>query len=323
MFTAIAAVFLAVFALTALFVAGLGAGRSPQLKERLARLDSATPRKERGRVDDLAFVLRQELLSSIPWLDRWLGEVDLVRTARKLLEQADLGWTVANLAMRSVACGLVVMAAAYLRTRSPGVALFLGAAAAYGPLFYVLRKRRKRFEAFERMLPDALDLMVSALRAGHGLNSALGLVAKEIDNPVGREFRQCFEEQNFGLDLRAAMLNLADRVPVQDVRIVVTAVLVQNESGGNLAEILEKVALINRERFRLKRQILVYTAQGRMTGWILAVLPLVLGIALYLAKPEGISILWRNPMGIKMLYGAIVMTLTGGLIIRKIVRVRV
>jgi tight adherence protein B len=319
----IVTVFLGVFVVTGLLLTGLGAGASAQLRRTLSRLDAVTPHAERGRGDEAAIVLRQELLSSIPWLDRWLRDADLFGGLRKLLRQADLEWTVASLVMWSLVCGLAAGAVAYLRTRAPGMGVLLGAAAACAPLLYVLKRRSLRFEAFERMLPEALELMVSALRAGHGLNSAIGMVAKEFANPIGREFRQCFEEQNFGLELRAAMLNLVERVPVQDVRIMTTAVLVQNESGGNLAEILEKVAVINRERFRLKRQIRVHTAQGRLTGWILALLPLVLGIALYLVKPEGISILWRHPTGLKMLYGAIVMTLIGALIIRKIVSVRV
>jgi tight adherence protein B len=214
-------------------------------------------------------------------------------------------------------------AASYFRTSAVLLSLLLGAAGASLPWLYVLRKRSKRFALFEQMLPEALDLIVSALRAGHGLTSAIGTVAKEMTDPIAKEFRQCFDEQNFGLDLRAAMVNLAGRVPIHDVRIIVTAVLVQKESGGNLAEVLDKVASIIRERFRLKRQIQVHTAQGRLTGWILAVLPLVLGIGLYLLNPESMSVLWKNPTGLKLLYGAVVMTIIGALIIRKIVRVRV
>ncbi len=164
---------------------------------------------------------------------------------------------------------------------------------------------------------------MSALRAGHGLTSAIGTVGKEMSGPIAKEFRQCFEEQNFGLELRTAMLNLSARMPIQDVKIMVTAILVQKESGGNLAEVLDKVATIIRERFRLKREIRTRTAQGRLTGWILSCLPLVLAVLLYLSNPEHISLLWTHPMGLKMLYGAIAMTLIGALIIRKIVRIRV
>jgi tight adherence protein B len=161
------------------------------------------------------------------------------------------------------------------------------------------------------------------LRAGNSLVSALGMVAREAREPIGPEFRICFDEQNYGLELRTAMQNLVIRVPLQDVRIVVTAIMIQKDSGGNLAEVLDKSAQIIRERFKLKRQIRVHTAQGRLTGWILSILPLVLGFALYLVNPDGMSVLWTKPVGIKMLYTSAVMTTVGALIIRKIVRVRI
>ena len=165
--------------------------------------------------------------------------------------------------------------------------------------------------------------MVSAIRAGHGLLAAIGTVAKETPAPISVEFRKCFDEQNFGLDFRTAMENLARRVPLHDVQIVVTAMLIQKESGGNLAEIIEKVAHIIRERFRLKRQVRVHTAQGRLTGWILALLPVILGFGIFLVNPEYMQALWQNPTGVKLMYTASIMTLIGGLIIRKIVKIRI
>jgi len=164
---------------------------------------------------------------------------------------------------------------------------------------------------------------VGALRAGQSLIAALKLVGNETPDPIGGEFRICFDEQNFGLDIRTAMDNLVSRVPLQDLRIVVTAILIQKESGGNLAEVLDKASSLIRERFRLRRQVRVHTAQGRMTGWILSLLPLALGIGLYLLNPVTMSILWTRPIGIKLLYTSAAMTVTGGLIIRKIVNMEV
>jgi tight adherence protein B len=135
--------------------------------------------------------------------------------------------------------------------------------------------------------------------------------------------RKCFDEQNFGVDLRTALLNLTERAPIQDFRIFVAAVLIQKESGGNLAEVLEKVAQTTRERFRLKKQVSVHTAQGRMTGWILSLLPVLLGIGMYLLNPDGMSVLWKRPLGLKMLYTAAGMEVVGALIIRKIVAIQV
>jgi len=144
-------------------------------------------------------------------------------------------------------------------------------------------------------------------------------VARECADPIGCEFKTCFEEQNYGLELKAALDNLVKRVPLQDLRIFSTAIMIQKESGGNLAEVLDKTSHVIRERFRLKRQVGVHTAQGRMTGWVLTLLPVVLGIALYVVSPDMINILWRNPMGIKMLWTAGIMIVVGGFIIHKIV----
>jgi tight adherence protein B len=319
----IVAVFLAVFAITAVVLMSSGAGVSTQLKRTLEKLDAISVRPAQDRADEPTIVLREELLSSIPWVDRWLRSIDVFGRLRKLLRQADLKWTVATFCLLTAAGAVAAGTAVYLRTRGLALTVPLAAAGASLPLLWALQKRYRRFNTFEQMMPEALDLIVSALRAGHGLTSALATVAKEMPDPIGVEFGQCFSEQNFGLELRAAMLNLAERVPTQDVRIVVTAILVHKESGGNLAEILEKVAHIIRERFRLKRQVRVHTAQGRLTGWILAVLPVVLGVALYLVKPDAMRVLWTKPLGIRMLYGAGVMTVIGGLIIRKIVQVKV
>jgi tight adherence protein B len=144
-------------------------------------------------------------------------------------------------------------------------------------------------------------------------------VAKESPEPIGGEFSICYEEQNYGLELRTAMGNMVERVPIPDLKIVVTAILIQKESGGNLAEVLDKTGYLIRERFSLKQQVRVHTAQGRLTGWILSLLPIALGIGLYLVNPTTMSLLWRRPIGVKLLYAAGAMTVTGSFIIRKIV----
>jgi tight adherence protein B len=322
MLTIVIAVFIAVFLVVILLLTALGTDASQQVKQTLERLDSVLLSTSRKK-DELADIRRAELLSTIPWLNRWLQRIDLFPRLRLILYQADLNWTVGGLLLMSISCWVLAGSLVYWRTGAGVFSVLLGAFAAGGPFLFLLGKRRSRFNRFEELLPDALDMMVGALRAGHSLHSALGVVAKEATEPLAREFKQCFDEQNFGLELRNAMLNLSVRVPIEDVRMIVTAVLIQKESGGNLAEILEKVAQIMRDRFRLKRQIRVHTAQGRLTGWILAVLPVVLGLGLYLVNPQHLSLLWTKPMGMKMLYSASIMTIIGALIIRKIVRVRV
>jgi tight adherence protein B len=191
------------------------------------------------------------------------------------------------------------------------------------PYIYVVKKRARRFRQFQQRLPEALDLMVSALRAGHSMVGALGTAAKESPEPIGREFRLCFEEQNFGIDLRTAVENLVERVPLQDVRMITTAMLINKESGGNLAEVLEKTGNVIRERFRLQQQIRVHTAQGRLTGWVLSLLPVILGTIIYLENPNYMSVLFTNPVGRKAIMIAATMNVLGLLVIRKIVNVRI
>jgi tight adherence protein B len=317
-----AAVFAGVFLVVALLLTAMGTGASQQMKQTLERLDAVLLSTTKAG-DEVLDIRRQELLSTIPWLNRLLQRIDLFPRLRLLLYQADLNWTVGGLMLMSIFSWVVVGNLVYWRTHENLFSNLLGLAATMVPIFYVRYKRSLRFNSFEEKLPNALDLMVSALRAGHSLNSAIGTVAKEAGEPVSREFKKCFDEQNFGLELRTAMQNLASRVPIDDVRMMVTAILIQKDSGGNLAEILEKAAHIIRDRFRLKRQIRVHTAQGRLTGWILSILPVVLGLLLYLVDPDNMSLLWKRPIGVKMLYTATVMTIIGGLIIRKIVRFRV
>jgi tight adherence protein B len=316
-------VFAAVFLVTILILTALGTGASQQTKQALAMLDSALATPEVDKDDEVLDIRRKELLSSLPWLNRWLVQIDIAPRLRIVLKQAELNWTVGGLLLTAAVTGVFSSYAAYLRTGAMVLSMVLGVCAATLPFLYVFWKRSQRFARFEQNLPDALDLVVGALRAGHSLISAIGIVAREAPDPIKKEFRLCFDEQNFGVDFRTAMLNLVARVPVQDVRIVVTAMLIQKESGGNLAEILEKVSVIIRDRYRLKRQIRVHTAQGRLTGWILALLPIILGLGLYLVNRKYMSTLWERPVGLKMMYASAIMTTIGALVIRSIIRIRV
>ena len=165
--------------------------------------------------------------------------------------------------------------------------------------------------------------MARALRAGHTITSAIEMVASEGSEPAASEFRRVFEEQNFGLPIREALLNLASRVPLSDVAFLVTAILVQKETGGNLAEVLDKTAAVIRERFRLRGQLKVYTAQGRLTGWILAAMPFLMFVLLSLVNPGYERILFTDPAGRKLIYAGIVLLVTGGWVIRKVIDVKV
>jgi tight adherence protein B len=316
-------VFLGVFAVAALLMIASGTQASQKSKQILATLDSALA-IETPEVREQALNLRKnQRLSAIPWINRELQKIELAPRLHRLLTQADLNWTAGGL---MAMCGAASLIPAYLieaRTGSIPAALLVGAILGTLPLAWVYFKRSKRFGKFEQGLPEALDLVVSALRAGHSLIAAMGLVARECADPIGTEFRACFDEQNYGLDLNIAMDNLLNRVPLQDLRIVSTAIMIQKESGGNLAEVLDKTSHVIRERFRLKRQVMTHTAQGRLTGLILTLLPIVLGIAIYFISPDMMSILWKTQIGIKLLWGAAGMMVIGGLIIRKIVNMDV
>jgi tight adherence protein B len=316
-------VFLGAFTVFVLLMLASATGATQQTKKVLARLDSALATSWTNTNDQIVDLRKQELLSAIPWIHRTLMKIEVAPRLRLLLYQANLKWTAGGLLLMSAGLFLIPWYLGALRTGSTIFGLIIGCVMGALPLMYVLFKRSKRFKKFENELPDALDLMVSALRVGHSLNASLSLVARECPDPINTEFRICFDEQNYGLELRTAMDNLVTRVPLQDLRIVATAVLIQKESGGNLAEVLEKTAQVIRERFRLKRQIKTHTAQGRLTGMILSVLPVVLGFFLYLLNPKTMSLLWTREIGIKLLYAAAAMTVVGGLIIWKIVNMDV
>ena len=316
-------VFVSVFVVISLLLVASGTGASQQAKQVLAHLDAALASGRSQAPDQIVDIRKDELLSAIPWINRWLLRFDVAPRARTLLYQSGLKWTAGGLFLMSTACFVFSAYLVYLRSGAFPLALLIGLLMGAAPLAFVLHKRRARFNQIEQELPESLDLMVSALRAGHSLVAALRLVAYESPQPIGGEFRICFDEQNYGLELRTAMDNLVSRCPLQDLRIVVTAILIQKESGGNLAEVLDKASYVIRERFRLRRQVRVHTAQGRLTGWILSFLPIVLGVALYFVNPKTMSILWTRPVGIKLLYISAGMTVTGALIIRKIVNMEV
>jgi tight adherence protein B len=323
MLTLIAIVFFAVFTLAVLLMTASRTDASKQSEKTMNVLQAALATARTSSLDQIVDIRKEELLSALPWLNRWLLKLEVAPRLRTLLLQADLKWTAGGLLLMCALCFAVPAYLIYLRTGVFILSLLLGLLLGTAPFVFVLYKRGQRFDKFEEGLPEVLDLMVSALRAGHSLVSALDLAAEEAPDPIGTEFRICFDEQNYGLELKTAMNNLATRVPLQDLKIVITAILIQKESGGNLAEVFDKAAYVIRERFRLKRQVRVHTAQGRITGWILSFLPLVLGVALYLINPESMSLLWTRAIGIKLLYTSAIMTIIGALIIRRIVNMDV
>jgi tight adherence protein B len=268
-------------------------------------------------------ILKQEALSEVPWLNQVLQLLPFSSRLQKLLYQSDSHWTVAKVVFGSLlitACGAW---AANFRFPAIPLDLLMGAAAGALPYAYLVFKRGKRMSKFEELLPDAIDLMSRGLKAGHAINSAMEMVSQEVPDPVGTEFRRTFEEQNFGLPMREALLNLARRVPMPDVQFVVTAMLVQRETGGNLAEILDKTTVVIRERFRLRGQLRIYTAQGRMTGMILSALPFGLFLMMDFLNPDYEAILLKDPTGQHILYAGCAMMVVGWYVIRKVIDIKV
>lgn len=316
-------IFVAVFTIAALLLLGTGAAGSKEAKRSIERLNALLATSTAEVQDELVDIRKAELFSAVPWINALLIRLDIAPRLRRLIYQADMTMTAGALLLTSLACLVVAGLVVYLRTGAGLLAFAVAAVAGAAPFLFVLQKRARRFAKFEEGLPATLDLMVSAMRAGQSLISALGVVAREVPDPIGREFRICFDEQNYGLELRTAMQNLVTRVPLQDMRIIVSAILIQKESGGNLAEVLDKTAQLTRERFRIKNQIRVHTAQGRLTGWILSLLPVVVGFLLYMLNPNLMSSLWKNPKGVNLMYLAGGMEIIGALIIRKIVRIQV
>jgi tight adherence protein B len=191
------------------------------------------------------------------------------------------------------------------------------------PFAYVAWRRQKRLDKFEEHFPEALDLLGRAVRAGHAFTTGLEMIAKESSEPIASEFRTTFEEQNFGLPLRDAVLNMTERVPLIDVRFFVTALLIQKETGGNLAEILDGLARVIRERFRIYREVRVRTAQGRLTAGILIALPIFMVIALSILNPNYMKILFEDPNGPIILIVAACMQLFGSMLLWKIIHIEV
>ncbi len=289
------------------------------LRARLQAIDSAT---RRGPSEELA-LLRDELLSSVPAINRLLSSSAAVARLQRYLSQAEIQMRAGKFILVSVCVG----AAAGLLMAQLGVAaifiLLAMPAVGLAPFTYVSIVRRRRFNRFEASFPEAIDLLGRSVRAGHAFSTSLEVIANELAEPVAGEFRTVYEEQKFGLATRDALLNLAERVPLFDVKFFVMSVLLQRETGGNLAEILDKLSYLIRERFKIHRQVRVYTAQGRLSMLILMSLPFFLALLLSFIAPQLMRLLLTDPAGQKLVVIGFVMLIIGFFWIRKIVHIRV
>jgi len=269
-----------------------------------------------------ASVFRSAVLQS-PWLRPVISRIPQLRDAELILQQAGMSWSLQTLLFLSIGMAVAFGSMILIMTGSVPMGLLATVIGGMLPHLYVRHRRTKRLGAFEELLPEAIDLIGRALRAGHPLSSGFKMAADDGPEPVAEEFRRIFEEQRFGLPLQDSLLGMVDRVNLVDVRILVTAILIQREVGGNLAEILDNLAAVVRARFTIRRQIRVYTAQGRMTGYLLSALPIILFSILYMINGPYMSILFTDPVG-KILVGAAVsLQLLGFLWIRKIIKIEI
>ena len=320
-----------VFVIVALATFGIGSfldQRSAQarlLRERLASVQKAA---ERQPSEELA-LLRDEMLSQIPALDNLLRRSERMTNLQNFLEQANLRVRAGNLLVFCLLSALLVGGVAMVLAGSlpqNQALLFVVVGIVVGaviPYSYASYRRTKRFQKFEELFPDAIDTLARAVRAGHAFTTALELIASEIAEPVASEFRKLFEEQKFGLPVRDALLNLTERMPLVDVKFFVTAVMLQRETGGNLAEILDNLSYVIRERFKIMRQVRVYTAQGRLTMMLLMGLPPVIVVVMLLTSPMFIRPLFADPIGHTLVVGGIVLQTIGYFVIRKIIQIQV
>jgi tight adherence protein B len=268
-------------------------------------------------------VVRVEKTGPLPILDRIVSSSNLGGRLKHLIEQSGVKTTPSSIVMSAIIGGLVGFLLASLFTTQPfakPLATLLGLAA---PFAYLRHKASKRLKRFEEQFPEALDLLSRAIRAGHAFQTAMGMVADELPEPVGPEFKKTFDQQNFGLPLKDALNELADRIGLLDVRFFVTAVLIQRDTGGNLSEILDNLAHVVRERFKILRQVRVHTAHGRFTGYVLLALPALLACALMFINPEHMGLLFKERMGQLMVLGAIVMQTIGYFWIRQVIKIEV
>jgi len=268
-------------------------------------------------------VLKQDPTGPVPAVDRLIARSPGTASLGRLIAQSGVQTTPGTIVLASLASAFLTFLVLSIFVRMPFVAPVAAVAGLTFPVIWLMRKRSTRVAKFEELFPDALDLMARAIRAGHAFQTALGMVADELTAPVGPEFKKTFEQQNFGLPLREALNGLADRIPLLDVRFFVTAVTIQRESGGNLSEILENLAHVVRERFKIRRQVRTHTAHGRFTGYVLLALPAALAVMLSRIAPDQMQLLFTEPMGRVMLAGAIVMQTVGYFWIRQIIKIEV
>jgi tight adherence protein B len=314
-FVAVAAV---TFSVYYAFIASRGSVKS-EVKRRLQRIALGNPSD-----DIMPALLKDEMMSDIPPLHRVLFKMAVARRVETLIDQADLKVKVGLVFLFSGT--MFMLSTAFFRLflhRGFFLSVALAILPAAAPFIIIARKRTLRFRKFTEQFPDTLDMIARSLRAGHSFTSAMQVVSQEMPDPVAKVFRIAHEEQTLGLSVPESLDNMTKSITTLDLRFFITAVNIQRESGGNLSEILEKLGQTIRERFRILGQLRIYTAQGRLSGYILAALPVVMVFVLMVLNPSYLKILFQNKVGIYMVVTALFLQVVGFLVIRKIINIKI
>lgn len=311
-----------VVALATFVAASLIDQRNAQARLIRHRLATVQKAPERDANEELA-LLRDEQLSKIPMFDAFLRRSPRVSAIQESLLQAGMRFRAGNFLLLCLAFGCVAGIAAAVWSGNPAIGWAAMIVGAFLPYSWVSYKRQKRFEKIEELFPEAIDTLARAVRAGHAFTTALELISNEVAEPLAGEFRQLYEEQKFGMPVRDALMNLTERVPLVDVKFFVTAVMLQRETGGNLAEILDNLSYVIRERFKIQRQVRVHTAQGRLTMLLLMGMPPTVLTVLWLFSADFVRPLFNDPIGHTLLVASVALQTIGYFVIRKIVKIQV
>lgn len=289
-----------------------------RIEQRLYALSASHDNSEQSRF------LKTRMLSEVPAIERLLLDLPKAHRIQRTIHQAGLQWTVSRLILSSGMLGaLSYLAMTTIAFQSASTGAIASALVASTPWFYVQRSRSRRLSKIEQQLPDALDLMVRALRSGHAFASGLKMLGDDMAEPIAQEFRIVHDEINFGVSLNQALLNLSERLPITDLRYFVVSVLIQRESGGNLTEVLTNLSKLIRERLKLRARIRVLSSEGRLSAWILGLMPFGLAAIMNIFNPAFMSPLWTDPIGTAIIKYMLTLMAFGILIMRKIVKVRI
>jgi tight adherence protein B len=268
-------------------------------------------------------ILRKEVLSEIPTVNRILTNIPIARRMNRFVQQANVPYTLGFFLLLMILLGSTGLFGGLMITRNPVLSISIGICLAALPLFYVGSMKKRRMQKFERQLPDALELVARALKAGHAFSSGMQLAADEFDDPLGTEFQNTLDEINFGVSVPDALKNLSIRVECPDLRYFIVSVIVQRETGGNLAEIIENLAHLIRERFKLRGRVQVLAAEGKLSGIILVAIPFLVVLALRFMNPTYIATLIEDPAGRAMAAMAVFLMVLGVLVMKKMIDIKI